>query len=147
MLPAPISSRRRPRKPSNTSFSASDAWNQRLKLLFVRSRVTNLAVLLLSSALALSLVLNLRHWLYGDGSSNFRRWNALEAVRSIESTIERYAAFQELDHLVVVPGHGVWLGNEAREAYEEDAWALEHYQSGEGARSRIEAFISHIRRG
>ncbi|KAL5483269.1 hypothetical protein ACEPAI_8499 [Sanghuangporus weigelae] len=147
MLPTPISSRRRPRKPSHATFNASNVWNQRLQLLFARSRVTNLAVILLSCALALSIVLNLRHWFHGDSFPYHGQWSSLRAVKSIENTIDRYTVFRELDHLVVVPGHGVWLGNEAREAYKEDAWALEHYQTGEGARSRIETFIAHIRRG
>ncbi|OCB88603.1 Isochorismatase hydrolase [Sanghuangporus baumii] len=85
--------------------------------------------------------------LFNAKLDGFIQWSSRRVLKSIESTIDRYAFFQELDHLVVVPGHGVWLGNEAREAYEEDAWALEHYQTGEGARFRIETFVAHIRRG
>lgn len=147
MLPSPISSRRRPRKPSYSSISSSNAWSCRIHLLSQRSRVTNLAVLLLTAAFLFSLSLNIRHSLWGLSTAHGTQWDGYSLENSIEDTIERPLELQRLDHLIMVPGHGVWTGNSPDEVLQEDTWALEHYLSGEGAKTRIEAFIGHIRKG
>ena len=41
----------------------------------------------------------------------------------------------------------VWLGDEPSDVFSEKSWALDTYQAGEGAASRIEAFVGHIKRG
>ena len=169
MLPAPISSRHRPRKPSypstyhssSTSASFRDVLTARkLRVLFARSRVTNLAVLLLVAALVLSLLSNIRHWTWRALNNNelctgvgscFSRYASSTGVKSIEDTIERPVGLKELEHLIIVPGHGVWVGNDEGDAWREDKWILEAYpnqnRSMEGAKARIGAFIEHIRRG
>lgn len=68
-------------------------------------------------------------------------------IHSIEDTITRTKELQALQHLIIVPGHGVWQGYTAETVYNESAWALEHYQQGDGARTRIDAFVGHIRKG
>lgn len=49
-----------------------------------------------------------------------------------------------LDHLIVVPGHAIWIGASAEDAEEEDAWLLGEYQKGRGSPSLYRA---HIARG
>lgn len=140
MLPSPVSSRRRPfRKPSYSNLG-QDAWSYKIKQLSQRSRVTNLAVLILTSALLLSVFLNVKHWLQDVTPS-------VSLLKSIEETISRPNEIKKLEHLIIVPGHGIWTGNEQEEIQEESTWELEHYQSGGGAQTRIGAFVSHIRGG
>jgi hypothetical protein len=59
-------------------------------------------------------------------------------------TISRRPDIQALDHLVVVPGHAVWLGPLSNSRLDDDEWILETFQRGGGS---VAAFISHIERG
>ena len=168
MLPSPVTFKRRPYRKPSISGPPDDVWRLRLRLLFARARVTNLAVLLLATDLVLSLLWNFNHWVGYDRST--RRLNPLEihgegsctpniregtsggcvdtnSVRSIEDTIVRSKEIQALQHLIIVPGHGVWQGYTVDTIFNESTWALEHYQQGGGARTRIDAFVSHIRKG
>ncbi|THH04302.1 hypothetical protein EW145_g5625 [Phellinidium pouzarii] len=159
MLPAPVSSRHRQfRKPSTAGVAPRTVWSYRLHLLSARSRATNLAVLLLTASLALSLIVNIRHWLLGrtldydgqlrhSGNPSVLGTGRYGPVKSIEDTMDRSTELQKLDHLVVVVGHGVWLGNDAGEVLDEHSWVLERYPSGGGVQTRIEAFTAHIRKG
>ena len=109
MLPKPVSySSSRPhksfRKPS-LSKDKDGIWSYRLRLLSTRSRITNLGVLLLVGLLFLSLTLNVRHWTWVVGGLG--GWPpGMGVYRSIEDTIERTREMKELEHLIVVPGHG-----------------------------------------
>lgn len=168
MLPTPVSFKRRPYRKPSISGPQDNAWRHRLRLLFARSRVTNLAVLLLTASLIFSLFTNFRYWT--ESGSYSQRWDPSFAphedgtcstgghgsssecagpgrIHSIEDTITRTKELQALQHLIIVPGHGVWQGYTAETVYNESAWALEHYQQGDGARTRIDAFVGHIRKG
>jgi len=51
---------------------------------------------------------------------------------------------ENLEHLVIVPGHAIWIGNDPGQRLDESQWALEPYQKG---RARLEALYQHIQRG
>lgn len=106
-LPPPVTSIRsgKPfRKPSLTS-TKEDVLVYRLRLLSSRSRLTNLGALLLVGILFLSLMLNVRHWTWDAGGLGM--WPGGYGVyRSIEETMERTKDMRELEHLIIVPGHG-----------------------------------------
>lgn len=109
-----------------------------------RSRVTNLGVVLLVSALIMSLLANLR-------SSGTR----VVTVTAPQKP-EKHTAFEmprkdmpslpsnvpNLRHLVVVAGHAIWNGQNANSAMKESDWTIEPYQ-----RNSIKTFIKHINKG
>lgn len=128
MLPAPVSFQRhrilnqRPR-----SFS---------KLLRAPARLTNLSALLLFTLLAFSLLLNIRY-LYSPTRN-------VALLRSIIETLPSRRSASGLDHLVIVPGHAIWIGARSEDAEDEDSWLLAPYQRGRG---RPSIFRAHISRG
>ncbi|KAG7090942.1 hypothetical protein E1B28_010014 [Marasmius oreades] len=127
MLPTPVSlSKRKPFRRET----------QRLRLLLTRARITNLGVLLLFLFALASVVLNLTYWL---------TWPLpiTSYPHSILSTISR-RQFEGLDHLIVVPGHAIWIGSKAEDRFNDDLWTLESYQKQGG---RPEAFFKHISKG
>ncbi|TFK53893.1 hypothetical protein OE88DRAFT_1675182 [Heliocybe sulcata] len=136
MLPAPVSFARR-----GGFRRSSNALNQRrIDVLLSRARITNLGVLLLCAATALSLLYNISYWFSSRGVSN----GDSQAPWSITDTIERDASVQHLSHLVVVPGHAIWKGANPTVIMNEDDWILESYQKGGG---RVNAFYEHIKGG
>jgi hypothetical protein len=136
MLPAPVSFQRRGvlhlGHHSSRSFS---------KLLRAPARLTNLSALLLSFLLAFSLLLNFRHFFYPDSPTHQKNAPLLRSI--VEALPERPPA-SGLDHLVIVPGHGIWIGAREEDAEVEDSWLLASYQKG---RRRPAVFRSHISRG
>lgn len=60
-------------------------------------------MLLLVGMLFLSLILNVQHWTWDLGGLDGL---GRSIYRSIEDTIERTKEMRELEHLVIVPGHG-----------------------------------------
>lgn len=60
------------------------------------------------------------------------------------STISRPKSLQDLNHLVIVPGHAIWHGTDASSRLDEDNWILEPYQRHGG---RVDTFFQHIARG
>jgi hypothetical protein len=99
-----------------------------------------LSALALALVLAFSVLLNLRSF-YRSSSSAI--WDG--SARSIVDTFPpRAVASPGLDHLVVVPGHAIWVGMSAEEAEDEDAWLLLSMQKGRGSPSLLRA---HIARG
>ena len=129
MLPTPVSFQRQ----------RTLIFNQRprsfAKFLRGPARLTNLSALVLLTLLALSLFINFRH-LY----SPIRN----VALRSIIETLPSRPSASVLDHLVIVPGHAVWIGARAEEAEDEDSWLLAPYQRG---RRRPSIFRAHISLG
>ncbi|KAI0633746.1 hypothetical protein C8Q77DRAFT_1157910 [Trametes polyzona] len=113
-------------------------------VLLTRARVTNLGLLLLAAFAATSFLVNLA-WYLSSGHDSAARWHALEGPysppRAVWDTLKRDRTLEELDHLIVVPGHAIWKGSSLEERFEEDRWVLEPYQRGGG---RIEAFFKHI---
>jgi hypothetical protein len=143
MLPAPVSFHQRRggvgilnlHHHSPRSFS---------KLLRAPARLTNLSALLLSSLLAFSLLLNFRF--FHLDSPTTQNNNAPPRLRSIVEALpeRRPSAALGLDHLVIVPGHAIWIGAREEDAEVEDSWLLASYQKG---RRRPIVFREHISLG
>ncbi len=76
----------------------------------------------------------------GNGEGQLRRysWGRKAEVQSVGPARER------LEHLVIVPGHGIWQGSNASDVLNEDAWILESYQNG---LKSVEVFVDHIKKG
>ncbi|ORY26865.1 hypothetical protein BCR39DRAFT_539840 [Naematelia encephala] len=164
MLPLPnSSSSSRPNKsrmffPSSTSPhpSYSSTTHQIITTLRSRTRLTNLAVSLLLLLLTTSLLLNLNTLLlrpstYHPGRRKWEGWEDNATPQqldsgiplSIETTIERDPRFEELDHLIMVPGHAIWIGNDPERLEEDDQWILEGIQGG----GSVKTYVKHIREG
>ncbi|WRT65039.1 uncharacterized protein IL334_001981 [Kwoniella shivajii] len=62
---------------------------------------------------------------------------------SIETTIERDTRYEELNHLIMVPGHAIWLGHDPTKATQNDDWILEPMQKS----GSVKTYIKHIERG
>lgn len=62
---------------------------------------------------------------------------------SIETTVDRDQRFAELEHLIMVPGHAIWLGHDASKVEEDDQWILEPIQKG----GSVKTYVKHIREG
>ncbi|KAF8828811.1 hypothetical protein HHX47_DHR3000387 [Lentinula edodes] len=127
MLPLPVS------QPQQRSFHnkivARDG--SILPGLQSRARITNLSLILLSSLAFFSVVLNMNVWISRlPGPPN-----------SILSTLNGDRNFDNLDHLIIVPGHAIWNGASAKHRLDENLWTLEPYQKNSG---RVEAFYQHI---
>ncbi|OCF59101.1 cytoplasmic protein [Kwoniella mangroviensis CBS 10435] len=169
MLPLPSSTSKRnrtyfPSLPANHNHNLSSS-QQILQTLRSRTRLTNLAVFLLLFCLSGSLILNLNYLLIPSSSTfnsssssrlrngkvNSKGWDDLitpSQLRSgiplsIETTIERDSRYNDLDHLIMVPGHAIWLGHDASKVNENDDWILEPMQKGGSVRT----YVKHIQRG
>ena len=62
---------------------------------------------------------------------------------SIETTIERDTRFTELNHLVMVPGHAIWIGSDIARVEEDGEWILENMQKG----GSVKTYLEHIKKG
>lgn len=134
MLPAPVSFQRRGGILNHPPRTIS-------KLLRAPARLTNLGALLLSSLLTFSLLLNFRSFYLDSPTIQ----NAAPLLRSVvEALPQRQPSASGLDHLVIVPGHGIWIGAREEDAEVEDSWLLASYQKG---RRRPAVFRAHISRG
>ena len=134
MLPAPVSFQRRGGILNHPPRTIS-------KLLRAPARLTNLGALLLSSLLTFSLLLNFRSFYLDSPTIQ----NAAPLLRSVvEALPQRQPSVSGLDHLVIVPGHGIWIGAREEDAEVEDSWLLASYQKG---RRRPAVFRAHISRG
>ncbi|TFK44485.1 hypothetical protein BDQ12DRAFT_730541 [Crucibulum laeve] len=63
---------------------------------------------------------------------------------SVLSTINRSPTVNNLDHLILVPCHAIWVGTKSSAYMDEVNWILEPYQRGG---NRIAAFLEHIKQG
>ncbi|TYJ52694.1 hypothetical protein B9479_006700 [Cryptococcus floricola] len=130
-----------------------------LNLLRQRTRLTNLAAALLVTVLSGSLLLNLNYILFPSTSSSPRSFSYKESSGwddsatpdqlesplplSLETTIERDPRYAEIDRLIMVPGHAIWLGEDASTAGEDNDWILEPMQKG----GSVKTYIKHIEKG
>ena len=143
-LPLPSSSRSRPRTyfPSNPSSQPS-----LLNQLRSRTRLTNLAVSLIILLTISSVALNASYYLSPPeptrGYANTRTSTRTGRPESIEDTIDRDPRIKALDHLVMVPGHAIWVGHDASKVEEDSQWVLENMQKGGSVRT----FMKHIEMG
>jgi hypothetical protein len=136
MLPAPVSFQRRGGILNHSPRSLS-------KRLRGPARLTNLGALLLSSLLTFSLLLNFRSFYLND-SPAIQNAAPLLLRSIVEALPEPRPSASGLDHLVIVPGHAIWIGAHGEDAEVEDSWLLASYQKG---RRRPTVFRSHISRG
>ncbi|KAJ3988843.1 hypothetical protein F5890DRAFT_1402318 [Lentinula detonsa] len=127
MLPLPVS------HPQQKFFHGKIAIRDGnvLNILRSRARITNLGLIILFSFAVFSLLFNVNVWI--DASPGL--------PHSILSTLNEDRTMENLDHLIMVPGHAIWNGASAKNRLDEDLWTLEPYQRHSG---RIEAFYQHI---
>ena len=130
MLPTPVSFPRHHRILTRPPRSFA-------KRLRAPARLTNCSALLLLALLTFSLLLNLRS-LYNSPTQDTL------LPRSIVETLSSKPSALDLNHLVIVPGHGIWTGAHPEDAENEDEWILASYQRGRG---RPSIFRAHISRG
>lgn len=136
MLPTPVSfSKRRTFRRNATAPR-----RKLIDVLLARARLTNLGVVLLGFVAALSLISNVRFWFFPPTYSR----SAYGTPIGILATISRNKSLQNLDHLIIVPGHAIWKGADPELRSNEDEWVLEPYQRGGG---RVTAFFGHILKG
>lgn len=119
-----------------------------LRSLSGRSRLTNLAALLLATFGFISFSYNLA-FVFSSSTSPYTSgmgvgFAGYTPPGSILATIRRDESLQELSHLIIVPGHAIWAGSKPEEVLDEELWTLEAYQRGGG---RVSAFIDHIKQG
>jgi len=123
-----------PTRVSHTRRSAAH-WRAIHLRMRAPARLTNLSALILS-LLALSILLNLRSR-YGSVAY------PLLHFRSIEDTLlKRPTPSSVLGHVVIVPGHAIWIGATADDAEEDDVWLLYPFQKGRGRPSLYRAHIA-----
>ncbi|KAI6044665.1 hypothetical protein EDC04DRAFT_3055900 [Pisolithus marmoratus] len=114
-----------------------------LRYLRARSRLTNLGVLLLAAFASLSL-LHILSFIFSSTSAAFSDTYVEHSPPSILATIERNATLKGLDHLIIVPGHAIWMGSIPEHVLNEEYWTLEDYQKGGG---QAQALTDHIKYG
>ncbi|KAI9510926.1 hypothetical protein F5148DRAFT_1010229 [Russula earlei] len=130
LLPAPVTFQRR------GLVSLSHSPRSLPKILRAPARLTNFSALLLIALASCSVLLHLR--LY------FQNHNVPPPRSVLDTLPERPPSVSDLDHLVIVPGHAIWIGALAQDAEVEDSWLLASYQR---ARRRPSIFRAHIARG
>lgn len=125
-----------------------------------RTRLTNLAVVIILACLGTSLLLNISLYLPRSASTKTVGWGfhlrqlasgwdaSLEQVSSgvplsIETTVERDGRYAQLDHLIMVPGHAIWVGHDPALVGQDEEWILENMQKGGSVRT----YVKHIREG
>ncbi|KAI0737622.1 hypothetical protein C8Q80DRAFT_1114973 [Daedaleopsis nitida] len=132
MLPFPASlSSRRP--------TGSRHYRSTRDILLTRARITNLGFGLLVAFAAFSFVLNLTY--YFSKEHAYVHEGPYASPRGIWDTLPRQHALEDVDHLIMVPGHAIWKGTTADARLDESQWVLESYQRGGG---RVAAFNRHI---
>jgi len=146
MLPSPVLTRRHRTTHSHLHRSAA---RNLLNALLTRSRITNLGFIILSSLTAVSLLLNLFHYLENTASSgNSLGTDTLTYQLSDENddsqNVVRESWTESLDHLIIVPGHAVWKGIDPEKRTQDSEWMLEPYQKGTG---KTRVFWEHIAAG
>ncbi|KAI6026389.1 hypothetical protein PISMIDRAFT_674176 [Pisolithus microcarpus 441] len=114
-----------------------------LRYLRARSRLTNLGVLLLAAFASLSLLHNLS-FIFSTAPASFSDVHEEYSPSSILTTIERNETLKGLDHLIIVPGHAIWVGSRPDHVLDEEYWTLEDYQKADG---QVLAITDHIKHG
>lgn len=146
MLPSPVLTRRHRTIHSHPHRSTV---RNVLNALLTRSRLTNLGLIALSSLTALSLLLNIFHYLHNTASSdNPLGTDAPTYQLSDENDdsqhVLRDSWTESLDHLIIVPGHAIWKGIDPEKRTQDSEWFLEPYQKGAG---KTQVFWEHIAAG
>ncbi|KAJ7072549.1 hypothetical protein C8F01DRAFT_1104334 [Mycena amicta] len=127
MLPAPVLDRHRHGFRRRSTLASQ---------LLARSRATNLAVLGLAIFACASFLLNLQLYYIPPIQQHSPPLSLLASLSKPQAS---------LDHLVVVPGHAIWLGTNPQLRTEISEWAFQSFQSTQDS-SRLEVFFQHISR-
>ncbi|KAF8629204.1 hypothetical protein AX17_005789 [Amanita inopinata Kibby_2008] len=90
--------------------------------LYARARLSNAGLYLLLLSLVTSLLFNLAHHL---SSSNPGLVNGSHPFPAIVETVTRDNGVEQLNHLIMVPGHAIWTGIDPKLRLSEDQWILE----------------------
>ena len=148
MLPSPALSRRHRTIYSQPRRSTFGFRNLQAVLL-TRSRLTNLGLGFLSSITALSLLLNIFHYLDNTTSSDDSPGTdtltyQLSDENDDSQNVIRESWTESLDHLIIVPGHAIWKGIDPNKRTQDSEWILEPYQKGAG---KTQVFWQHIATG
>ncbi|WFD00423.1 hypothetical protein MYAM1_003172 [Malassezia yamatoensis] len=122
-------------------------WSSIQSRLAARSRVTNLGVVMMTFALVVSLMLNMRHTtrivhVPVAQSSGVECPERFGNVRSVLPVLPGYGKVK-LTHLVMVAGHAVWKGDPSASITDENNWFLEEYQRN----GSVNTFLQHIETG
>lgn len=146
MLPSPVLTRRHRKTHSHLHRSAA---RNLLNVLLTRSRITNLGFIILFSVTAVSLLLNLFHYLENTASSGSSLGTdtltyQLSDENDDSQNVIRESWTESLDHLIIVPGHAVWKGIDPEKRTQDSEWMLEPYQKGTG---KTQVFWEHIAAG
>ena len=146
MLPSPVLTRRH---RTSHPHSHRSALRSLLNVLFTRSRITNLGFILLFLVTAVSLLLNLVHYLEDTASSgNSLGTDTLTYQLSDQNddsqNVIRESWTESLDHLIIVPGHAIWKGIDPEKRTQDSEWILEPYQKGTG---KTQVFWEHVAAG
>ncbi|WOO79454.1 putative protein [Vanrija pseudolonga] len=172
MLPSSLSGRPKQRyglPPPGGGYASNGGYaplplsaSRAMTALRTRTRLTNLAVLILLSITGVSLLTNMSYMLSGWtpappsavslSRAAWDEWDELASSDmlhsgrppSVETTITRDSRMADVDHLIMVPGHAVWTGHDPSvAAIHDDDWVLEHYQKG----GSVQTYVGHIERG
>ncbi|KAJ7078846.1 hypothetical protein B0H15DRAFT_891779 [Mycena belliarum] len=125
MLPTPVSTHRGRKHGLGLTLRRSS--------LLARSRATNLAVLGLAALTFISLVFNVRLYLFSD------------APRPLDmSLLASLPVLQDnLNHLIIVPGHAIWTGTNPDLRTRVDEWAFQSFRTNPES-SLLDVFFKHI---
>ncbi|KAJ7232763.1 hypothetical protein B0H12DRAFT_1261093 [Mycena haematopus] len=124
VLPTPVSTDRR------------HGFVLRRKTLLSRSRATNLTVLGLTALTCISLLLNVHFYFSSTPAYSNSPLNSLASLPDLQDN---------LNHLIVVPGHGIWRGTNPSPDFRTrlGEWAFQTFQTRPEP-SRLEVFFHHI---
>ncbi|KAI0058026.1 hypothetical protein BV25DRAFT_1919726 [Artomyces pyxidatus] len=134
MLPSPVSFSRR-----RDTFTRLNSRHSIDRALRAPTRLTNFGAILLTIIAAVSLFLNLRHWLKSFASQ-------YTLPPSIGRNLNHPTHLRALTHLIIVPGHSIWTGTHPHEMSDDSAWLLAPYQRGRNPPAAA-AFLDHVTRG
>ncbi|KAL7005848.1 hypothetical protein EMMF5_004584 [Cystobasidiomycetes sp. EMM_F5] len=122
----------------------------RPKNLTARSRTTNLAVLLLLTILSVSLLYNVKFYLH-EHPLKGERDRLPFSIRATMPLPQQNTGLvsgsggkassipDDLNHMILVPGHSVWQGRLRSEADDSSQWILQ-----KGQQNSVKTFIRHI---
>jgi hypothetical protein len=114
-----------------------------------RSRVTNLGIVLLLGIASMSVLLNLRVYVFGrryippPGFGSWTTFHGLTPTALQSDLPDPIKGTEKLNHLVLVPGHAVWAGHNFNDRFNDENWILQPYQLG----GSVKTFWKQIAKG
>lgn len=133
----------------NSAHGPGSALGTLRERLAARSRVTNLGIALLLGIASLSILMNMRFLLFGrsyippPGFGTWQSFHGLTPSMLTDSVPSPPKGVEKLNHMVLVPGHAIWAGNDFKDRFNDENWILEPYQRG----GSVKTFWKHIEKG